>query len=130
MCNSKDYRYKVYICGMGNEYNRLSSYLKLYRDRLNVLGIVTTEKQVISEMDGYPCKTIQEIDAGEMDYVIIAVNQWRQIADTLVQYGIEESRIIRGSAFYNPNFDLDKYLRLKNSNISILSNFCLGGGVV
>lgn len=38
MCKSKEYRYRIYIYGMGNEYNRLSMFLKLYKDKLEILG--------------------------------------------------------------------------------------------
>lgn len=62
-----------------------------------------------------------------MDYIIIAVIKWKEVLDILDQHGINESKIIRSTAFYSPCFDLDDYLKLKNSNISILANYCLGG---
>lgn len=120
--------YKVYIYGMGNEYNRLSSYLPLYKDRLEILGVVTTNRQAISRMDGYPCVTVEEIDKSRMDYIIVAIQKWKEIVGILVQHGIGEEKIIRSNAFYFPSFDLEGYLKLKNSNVTILSNFCLGGG--
>lgn len=120
-------RYRVYIYGAGNEYNRMASYLPLYRDRLEVLGIVTTEKDNRPKIDGYPCLTVREIDRDAIDYIIIAVVNWRKIADILEQNGIGEDKIIRSHVFYNPCFDLEGYLKLKSSNVSILSNFCLGG---
>ncbi len=39
----KERKYKVYIYGMGNEYNKLSSYLSLYKNKLEILGIITTK---------------------------------------------------------------------------------------
>lgn len=122
-------KYKVYIYGEGNEYNKFASYLFLYQDKLDILGLVTTEKSRVSSMDGCPCITVEEIDKTEMDYIIIAVKAWREIADILSQKGIDESKIILSTAFFSPFFDLDKYLNLKNSNVSILSNTCLGGMV-
>lgn len=66
------------------------------------------------------------MNKNEMDYIIIAVQKWREIADILIQYEIDEEKIIRSTVFYYPNFNLDDYLRLKKSNVTILSNFCLG----
>lgn len=120
--------YKVYIYGAGNEYNRFASYLSVYQTELVVLGVITTEKMDIATMDGYPCLTADDIDKDEMDFVIIAIaDKWREAFDTLKQKGIGEDKIIRSKAFYYPNFNLKEYLELKNSKISILSNFCMGG---
>lgn len=121
--------YKVYIYGGGREYNRFAAYLPLYREKLTVLGIVTTKENRNSSIDGFPCITLEELNTNEMDYVIIAVKNWKEIAELLYLKGIEESKIIRSSIFCNPWFDLDGYLKLKRSNISILSNFCLGGHI-
>lgn len=129
MIEKSNYGYKVYIYGGGCEYNRFTSYLPLYQEKLTVLGIVTTEKNINSYIDGFPCITVEEINENEMDYVIIAVKEWKEIAKLLYEKGIDESKIIRSSVFYNPCFDLDEYLKLKVSNISILSNFCLGGHI-
>lgn len=122
-------KYKVYIYGMGNEYNRLSSYLSLYKNKLEILGVITTKEPMISWLDGHPCTSVEKINTDELDYVIIAVVNWKEIANILESHGIDENRIIRSSAFYYPCFDLDDYLKLKHSKISILSNFCLGGQI-
>ena len=42
-------KYKVYIYGEGNEYNKFASYLFLYQDKLDILGLVTTEKSRVSD---------------------------------------------------------------------------------
>lgn len=61
--------------------------------------------------------------------MIIAVKNWKEIAEILYRHDIKENQIIRSSVFDNPWFDLDEYLKLKESNPSILSNFCLGGHI-
>lgn len=127
MQKEKNRQYKVYIYGMGNEYNKLSSYLSLYKDKLEILGIVTTNKPKISCLDGYPCMPVERINTDELDYVIIAVVNWKEIASILETHGIDENKIIRSTAFYYPCFDIDEYLKLKHHKVSILSNFCLGG---
>lgn len=41
--------------------------------------------------------------------------------------GVCEEKIIRGSVFELPWFDLDEYIKLKEAKVSILSNYCAGG---
>lgn len=122
-------RLKCYIYSAGMEYNRLKSYMGLYKDQIEVIGIVTTRKQSFSCMDGLPCLTVDEIGAGGYNYVIIAVQNWKEISGILKQHGIPEEKWIRSNAFYCPYFELWEYLKLKKSNVSILSNFCLGGQI-
>lgn len=120
---------KCYIYGAGMEYNRLKSYIGLYKNEIEIIGIVTTRKQNFSYMDGFPCITIDKINAGEYDYVIIAVRNWKEVGGILKEYGITEEKWIRSTVFYCPYFDLHEFLKLKKSRVSILSNFCLGGFV-
>lgn len=120
--------YKCYILGTGKEYDRLSAILPLYKDQIEVLGIVTTQRQPFSILDHRPCITVDEMDISLVDYVIIAVAEWHPIANYLMlTAGVPEEKIIRSSVFYYPNFDFNEYIRLNNSNVSILSNNCLGG---
>lgn len=119
--------YDVYIFGCGNEYNRLSSYLDLYKEQINILGIVTSKKQPFETMDGIQTLSIEEMKVEIADYIIVAVKEWKQIVEILYTYGVREEQILRSSIFYYPHFDLDKYVQLKKSNISIIANSCVGG---
>lgn len=111
---------------MGQEYNRLTSYLIYYRELFNILGIVTTNKER-KVIDGYKCITIEEMNLSYMDYILIAVADWQEVKDSLKQFGINDDQMIRSNVFYNPFFDFDEYIKLRNNKISILSNFCVGG---
>ncbi len=118
---------KCYIYGAGNEYNKLCSYLHLYP--IEILGIVTSAPNRYQYIDGNPCITPDAIKREKMDYIIIAVQKWKEIADILRKMGISDDKLLRSSIFYNPYFDLDEYISLKASNVTILSNFCLGGWI-
>ncbi len=71
----------------------------------------------------------RNISWGGYDYVIIAVREWKEVGEILKQYGVLEDKWIRSNVFYCPYFDLQEYLVLKKSKVSILSNFCLGGQI-
>lgn len=124
-------RLRCCIYGAGREYNKLSSYLSLYKEKIEVVAIVTTKRQKFSVLDGIPCIRPDEMQLDMIDYIIIAVEKWKEVFDYLKIFlggGIEE-KIIRGSVFYLPNFNLEEYIKLKKSNLSILSNSCLGGRI-
>lgn len=121
-------RFRIYIYGAGSDYNRFASYLNIYRDRLEVLGIITTKPQTFDKIDGYSVSVIDDIFLDDFDFIILASRQfWREMFEKCIELGIEEEKIIRSSVFELPMFDLDGYVRLKQEKVSILSNYCLGG---
>jgi len=119
-------KYKIYIYGAGKEYNRLSSYLSAYDYLFEIMGIMTTHKQPFHSVDGRRCVTVHEIN-DEVDYIIIAAEDWKSIAEVLWSRGVPEEKIIRSSVFYLPNFNFADYLKIREEKISILSNNCLAG---
>lgn len=122
-------RVKCYIYGAGMEYNKLISYMNAYNDKIEILGIVTTKRQKYDVLDGIACIRPNEMKVNTMDYIIIAVEKWKEVYLYLKQLGIGDEKILRSSIFYLPNFNLGEYLKLKKSNISILANSCLGGRI-
>lgn len=125
---------KCYIYGIGLQYNRLSSYLKIYQDKIQVLALVTTEPQRISYLDGKKIIRPWEMKVNEMDYVIIAVEQYKEILkilrDCVCEGGrVTTDKILRSDIFSIPNFVLEDYLRLKKSKPTILANTCIGGTI-
>lgn len=119
---------KCYIYGIGMQYNILSSYLKLYEDKIEILALVTTEPQRITCLDGKKVIRPWEMKIEEMDYVIVAVKQYKEVFDILKKMGLSD-KILRSDIFSIPNFVLEDYLELRRSRPSILSNNCLGGFV-
>lgn len=116
----------VFIFGAGYEYDRLSAVLSLYKDKIVVKGIILTKSKENRMIDGYPVYRFDQVDFTQVDYILLAVADWKPVFSMLKQY-ISPEKIIRSSVLFTPNFNLDDYLRLKESNCSILSNYCLGG---
>ena len=117
---------KCYIYGIGMQYNILSSYLKLYEDKIQVLALVTTEPQNINRMDGKKIIRPWEMKIDELDYVIVAIKEYKEVFKILNDMGLSD-KIIRSEVFSLPNFILADYLRVKESRPSILANSCMGG---
>lgn len=120
-------KYTAYIYGAGNLYNRLINQFQQCKDSLKILGIVTSLSNPYKEIDGYECFTVDNVDFGGVDFVIIAVEKWKEIFDILIKRGVNENQIIRGNVFELPDFDFREYIKLKRSEVSILANYCIGG---
>ncbi len=117
--------YSVYVYGAGHYYNELMSYLPYYNNII-VKGIITTQSNLYKYIDGYECISVDEADWDDIDYCIVAVSEWWDIKELLTRKGLK-NKIIRSHVFKIPFFNFERYLKLYNSKISILSNYCLGG---
>lgn len=120
---------RVYIYGSGKKYNNLCSYLKSYEECIEVMGIVTTQKPDHRYLDGKKRIQVDDMEMDSIDYVIIAAAQYKEIILKLKEKGFTEDKIIISNVFELPYFDLDEYIKLKDSQVSILSNNCLAGVV-
>jgi len=91
---------KVYIYGAGIEYRRLRDFSSPLRDRLEILGIVTTEDIGVNFIDGYPVMRPTEMDQSQMDYVVLAAGAWKEMAEHLMELGVDGEKIVRSYVFY------------------------------
>lgn len=119
--------YKIYIYGAGWEYNKITTLLN--DNAINILGLITTYKQKITILDNIRCYCIDEIDLNIADYIIIASGDWDGMYKSLIGRGVKHDRILSSGIFKIPWFDFRRYIKVKESKPSILSNTCLGGMV-
>jgi len=91
---------RVYIYGAGAQYRKWQEHQFEWKERIEVLGIVTTSDIGVSELDGYPVIRPTEMKTDGSDYVIIAVKEWEEIAKYLIECGVEKEKIIRSSVLY------------------------------
>lgn len=90
---------RVYVYGAGKEYQRWNALTCEVKEQLEILGIVTTSDIGVQELDGHPVIRPAVMKNEEVDYVIIAIAAWKEIAELLVEQGIDETKIIRSSVF-------------------------------
>lgn len=117
---------KVLIWGTGRCYESHILILKYYEmiGEIQIAG-VTSAIPYFSKLDGYDFISKEDIRNIEFDYLVI-VNSFLEIRNEANELGIPDSKILDVGIFRLPNLDLDKYIKLKNSNVSILSNHCWG----
>lgn len=122
--------YQAYIYGAGYEYDRLMAKLPFYSNIIQVQKIILTEKYA-SSIDGYEVIEPQEMKMENVDFIIIAVENWKEIYKTLVDiYGSEiEDKVIRSKIFDIPFLQLNQYFSIKQKGITILANSCIGGRI-
>lgn len=119
--------YSICIYGAGEEYNRIISTIKSMCSRIRVVSIVTSSKMMFSSIDGYKCNTPDEVNWDDVDYVVIASADWKNILETLNEYQVGREKILASAIFRIPFLDFEKYLKIKNSCPTIFANTCLAG---
>lgn len=120
----------VLIWGCGVTYNKIYSILSLHD--INIRALISKNRENFI-LDHYRVILPEEIPEFYYDYIIVAnesFNEIRRYVETskvLRESGCTVDKLIPYYVFLNPKFDLEKYIKLKESRPSILSNFCIGG---
>lgn len=120
----------VIIWGTGYQYNVLKntiSYFELTK-QISVKALVTNHPTSLT-IDGYSVITANKIMEYDYDLIIVmANNSYCEIVNEAINmYGIDRNKIVPYRILFVPNINLRKYVRLKNSNVTIVSNNCWGG---
>lgn len=122
--------YNIALWGLGNEYRTHRNYLKMLENNgeLHIKGVFSVDNFEMSEIDGWNYYTYEDIRKIDFDYLIVLNEIYEQaIIDNLLEANVDREKIIPGRILNLPNFNLDRYIRLKNSRLSIISRTCLGG---
>lgn len=123
--------FNVVIWGIGKIYNRLVNIIHYFEkiNQIKIVALVTNELLKYKTLDGYPILSKSELKTLKFDYLIIASEVYfKEIVDDAEHnIGIERCKILPFWILDIPYFDFEKYIKLKNSNLSIISNNCWGG---
>lgn len=120
-------KYKLILWGVGAVYNRLFNCMKYYEaiGSIQIEAVVDNHisRWLYSHIDGYELIPSEDIIQTEYDYIVILSDKYfHDIRTELIAMGINPATILKYNFFQHPNINLDKFIRLKNSNISIVSN--------
>lgn len=89
---------------------------------------VTGNDSYYSRLDGIPFVTKADLANIDYDYVLVIPSRYySQITQEAKQYGIDEDKILLSHILDIENFSFNKYVTLKKSRPSIISNNCWGG---
>ena len=120
--------YKVVLWGLGHGYD-VFTYLHGH-EMVDVVAVTDRECYFRKQIDGIPVVRVDELASMEFEYLIVTVvnNQvYQEIVRQAMKLGIARSKILPLRIFEIPFFNFDEYVKIKNSNVSILADGCLGG---
>lgn len=123
-------KYKILLWGTGTDYNKNYNGLKYFEitKQLEIIGITADKVPNVKKIDGYRIIDKTNIKNIEFDYVVVMSSKYFfEIKEILNSMNIEDDRILSLKFIFIPHLNLENYIFLKKSNISIISNNCWGG---
>lgn len=121
----------VLIYGIGRIYEQYILAIKWQEEKgmFKVVG-VTSNDQYVDFIDGYQFIKKKNIDQYDIDVCIVCTMTSTEEAkkEIALLFSNQEPYIILPNALLLPDFDMDRYISLIDSRVSIVSNICWGGG--
>ncbi len=120
--------YKVALWGIGEGYNIFTSLRG--HDLVEVVALTDNETRSITSIDGIPVICPKDLIEYSYDYLIVSVMNdriYKEIVKEAEEMGIDRSIILPLRIFQIPFFNFEDYIKIKESNISILSDYCFAG---
>ncbi|SCY98065.1 hypothetical protein SAMN05720606_11482 [Paenibacillus polysaccharolyticus] len=122
-------KYRCIIWGTGIDYDthiNLIKYQELIGD-IEIVG-VTSNQAIYQKVDQIPFISKQDLRNIEFDLLIVASRKFfLEIQKEAVSLGMDHENVVNIKIFSLPNFNIDKYMHIQKSKISIFSNNCWGG---
>lgn len=122
--------YKVVLWGCGNGYNTFVSHRGY--EQVEAVGITDSDISCYKVIDGIPAVSKNEVFEAKIkyDYIIVTVDEdriYKEIVSEIVSNGISRDIILPSRIFKIPFFNFEDYIIIRNSNVSILSDYCSAG---
>ncbi len=122
--------FRFLIWGLGSIYNRLLNTIRFYEQQgtIEIAGIVARDRYQFAYLDGYPVYDLSAIKGLEYDYIVVmSEKSYKQIVNCGEELGVRSSLFVSSRMFEIPNLNVERYLLLREKNISVISNNCWGG---
>lgn len=123
-------KYKIVIWGIGSTYNKHVNNIKFLesREEIEVVAVTANKMPPFRTVDGYPLVLISELGMFQYDYIIVMSDMhFSEIVWLAMKNGALRSQIIPYRILELPGINFKEYIKLKESNISIIANNCWGG---
>lgn len=123
-------KYKFILWGLGATYNRLLNGIKYFETTgaIEIVAVTDTYYSYGTYVDDYLLVKPSDIEKLEYDYIVILNSgSFAIIRQELIEMGVGSEKILSYRFLEIPNINIDRYIALKNSNLSIVSNNCWGG---
>ncbi len=121
--------YDVILWGVGTGYDEFVKYNGY--DKVNVIAVVDQIWcKYIANVDGIPVIDLDLAITLNWDYIVVTTkekNTFENIVSDALKIGIVRDKIVPLRVFEIPFFDFNEYVAIKESNISIIADYCYGG---
>ncbi len=122
--------YKIIVWGFGGCYNRMRNTITYFEYTHQIRIVAIADKSAYMKMlDGYRVITPDEILSLDWDYIIVMTDKGFDaiVSAATKDYNIKREKLVPYRILLIPGLSLNTYFRLRESNISIISNNCWGG---
>jgi len=129
---STNEKIKIVLWGSTLEYENYVRCIEpeVLKGYLEIIGLVFNDGNGLKSWDGLTVIQIEELPYIDTDFIIDMIQIQREFVDKIkTLLNLDNRKIIPVSVFNIPGFDFVRYLRLKLSQISIISAHCWGGMV-
>lgn len=122
-------QYKILIYGTGQLYNANLNLIKMYEARgdFEVIGVTSNDANMKNKIDGYDFINKNILSGINFDFCLVAVAEFESIKREVGFYGIDTQKLIPIRILSIPYLTFERYVRLKQSKLSILARNCWGG---
>ena len=120
---------RAIIWGLGKEFNRYFNLLQYHEmtGNLQIVGITASSAEYAVCGD-YQFFSPNSIDENSIDVIIVtSAKNYKSIVETGRKLGLSSEMFISVQILEIPKIDLNKYLQLKKSGLTIISQNCWGG---
>ena len=123
--------YKIVLWGLGEIYNKMLNTIHYYemKKEFEIIAVTANEIPSFCKIDSYPLIKKEKIMELDFDYLIIMNRvHYQDILDEVCNnIKMDRNKVLNYRVLEIPNLKFADYIRLKESNISIVSNNCWGG---
>lgn len=124
---------RLILWGMGAIYNQMKNTVSWYelKGQISVIAVTAKAIPTYNSLDGYPIVPADKVKDLEFDYIVILSDKYFSsiMKEAMSEYGIHRNRFLKYQVLQIPGLNFDEYVKLKESNLSIVSNNCWGGMV-
>lgn len=123
-------KYKIVIWGIGSTYNKHVNTLQFLesREEIEIVALTASKLPPFATVDGYPLIAYSELRLIPYDYIIVMSDiYFSEIVKLAMEKGALRSQLIPYRILDIPSLNFNEYIKLKESNISIIASNCWGG---
>ena len=121
---------RIVVWGSFTDYERYRPIFRLeeWKGNIQIVAVMFLDEDIVTQVDGYPVIRVEELKQFPVDYIIGLGNGLENdMQHVLLLVNISQEHFIPGRVLLLPDFDFERYLKVRESHISIISDNCWGG---